>query len=164
MYAFILLLAFFPSVICMDFDLNSFEGHNATWILNCLGTFGVNSYSDFCNGLLSKVYGMCSSFDIATARCQKDSTCRSTASVSDWCYFGTGMVANCPGFKWNNLSSSALTIENSCINAEQANSNKQPQGYWLVNDSKIRTILLISFACKLFLLSIWYSTINLLNI
>ena len=145
----LLVITIFSLSYGSNLDLNSFEGHNVTCLLSCLPDNSVNSYSDFCIGLLSKVYGMCSSFDIATGRCQKDSQCKTECGIADWCYFGTGMVANCPGNNWNNLTTSALTIEKSCLNAEQSNTdNQQPQGYWLVDDKKVRTILLITFACK----------------
>ena len=105
-----------------------FEGHNLTCLSHCVSnnpTYYADAWpsllttQDICNDLLSRVYSLCNSFDIATARCQPTAACRKQCSISDWCYFGVGMISNCPGDQWHNLTDKASQMNNVCVAAEQ---------------------------------------------
>ena len=105
----------------------NFEGHDVSCLSSCLSSNPLDlidpnsslfSVDDFCTELLSTAYFSCNSFDISTARCHKEAACRNACSIEDWCYFGVGMLSNCPGDEWYPLAKRALSLQEECVSSE----------------------------------------------
>lgn len=105
-----------------------FQGNSPACFASCISddpsysvsvtTSNSTSVALFCDNLLTKVYNGCTSFAISTARCNRGARCRTECSVTDWCYFSVGMVANCPGGTWSAPVGDATWMLQQCQTAE----------------------------------------------
>ena len=138
-------------VFAAAYSLQTYDGFDASCLMKCLGKEQLLNVSvsdrQFCDDVLIEAYHLCSSFDIGTARCQRQSQCRQLCSVEEWCYFGTGMVANCRGGVWHNLTGSSLEFYADCMTAESLYSDGSSGSENHI--SRLQTIALIIVVGKL---------------
>lgn len=132
--------------------LPTYGGMDASCLIKCLGkeqqvnnTLATLSNSDFCDQILFPAYYLCSSFEIATARCQRHSQCRKECSVEEWCHFGTAVIANCQGDEWHNFTDASLLFYGDCLDAEASYIDENPQdtSTTISTGAKLQTIALI---------------------
>lgn len=137
-YVFLLLIVYIVAGI-------DFEGYDASCLSSCLSSSPFDvinpnstifSVENFCDALLSTVYFSCNSFDISTARCNREAVCRHTCTTKSWCYFGVGMLTNCPGDEWYPLVKRALVLQDECISSELERVNATDTS-WVHDDDHV---------------------------
>jgi hypothetical protein len=151
---------FYAVIFCafsVSFSLQTFEGLDASCLLRCVGQEQLVNDTltdrDFCDVLFGAYY-LCNSFDIATARCQRHSQCRQECTIEQWCYFGTGLIANCQGDIWHNISGSGLEFYTDCLTAEAAYTEDSNKPNDISAGARLQTIALIIVVGKKPLLTV----------
>ncbi len=149
---------------------------DASCLLSCAPVSLQNSsaVSAACDSLLSGVYRGCTSFSLVTGRCRRDAVCRSQCSAAEWCYFGLGMLQNCPSDRWDALKPAVQDLVGRCVVAEEylafnggvqtllleevpddrpirISNATSSHINWIqrVTDNSAQTMLLVGLACKL---------------
>ena len=143
-----------------------YEGHSLACLLSCNGHQGNDTmtHTEMCDFLLSESYNLCTSYDIATARCKPNSPCKTDCGITDWCYFGVGMIANCQANAWHSFGDGALTLQSDCIRTEsKAADGSGKDHHKLTRSERFRIIAVIAMVAFLaggmsLLLLYWFSS------